>query len=89
LQGNISYIALLRGQYLDIALKPGQYVDIARERGFWSAFDQSFDLPFDLQGTAMYSFILYIVDLVTFTCGIEYFYFLNNYFLKLIMQWPL
>ena len=32
-QGNISYIALLPGQYLDIARERGQYLDIARERG--------------------------------------------------------
>ena len=42
-EGNIRYIAL----------KPGQYLDIAREGGFWPAFDQSIDLPFDLQGTVM------------------------------------
>ena len=41
LQGNIRYIAL----------EPGQYLDIAREGGFWPAFDQSTDLPFDLQVT--------------------------------------
>ena len=39
-EGNIRYIAL----------KPGQYLDIAREGGFWPAFDQSINLPFDLQG---------------------------------------
>ena len=33
-QGNISYIALLPGQYLDIAQEGGQYPDIAREGGF-------------------------------------------------------
>ena len=27
--------------------------DIAREGGFWPAFDQSIDLPCDLQGTVM------------------------------------
>ena len=54
---------------------PGQYPDAARGKCFWLAFDQSFDLPFNLQGAAIYNFILYIVDLVTFTCGIEYFYF--------------
>ena len=43
LQGNISYIAL----------EPGQYLDIAREGGFWPAFYQSIDLSFDLQGTVM------------------------------------
>ena len=37
-QGNISYIALPRGQYLDIAW----------EGGFQLVFDQTFDLPFDL-----------------------------------------
>ena len=42
-EGNIRYIAL----------EPGQYLDIAREGGFWPAFDQSIDLPFDLQGTVM------------------------------------
>ena len=61
----VSYIALLRGQYLDIA----------REGGFWPAFDQSIDLLFDLAGYCNENFIPYIVDLVTFTCGIEYFYF--------------
>ena len=34
LQGNISYIALFRGQYLDVALELGQYLDIAQEGGF-------------------------------------------------------
>ena len=38
LQGDISYIALLRGQYLDIAQEGG--------------FQLSFDPPFDLQCTS-------------------------------------
>ena len=41
LQGNISYIALQPGQYLDIAQERGEYLDIAREH-------LSFDLHFDL-----------------------------------------
>ena len=53
LQGNISYIALLRGQYKIYCPRTRQYLDIAREGGFWPAFDQSIDLPFDLQGTVM------------------------------------
>ena len=40
-EGNIRYIAL----------KPGQYLDIAWKGGFWPAFDQSIDLSFDMQGT--------------------------------------
>ena len=31
MQGNISYIVLQLGQYLDIAREQGQYLDIARE----------------------------------------------------------
>ena len=49
LQGNISYIPLLPGQYLDIACKQVQYQDIAWKwkGGFYSAFNQIFDLPFN------------------------------------------
>ena len=35
-QGNISYIALQPGQYLDISLQPGQYLDIAWESGSYN-----------------------------------------------------
>ena len=71
-------LSILPCSRLDIAFEPKQYLDIAWEGGFWPAFDYSFDLPFNLQGTkgtAMKNFILYIVDFVMFTCGIEYFYF--------------
>ena len=47
-QGNISYIALLPGQYLDIAREGGQYPDIAREGGFQLSFDPPFDPTFHL-----------------------------------------
>ena len=47
-QGNISYIALLPGQYLDIARERGQYPDIAREGGFQLCFDPPFDPTFHL-----------------------------------------
>ena len=51
LQGNISYIALLRGQYKIYCPRTRA---ISRYcPGFWPAFDQSIDLPFDLQGTVM------------------------------------
>ena len=43
MQGNIRYIALLPGQYLDIARERGQYPDIAREGGFQLSFDPPFD----------------------------------------------
>ena len=52
-RGNISYIALLPGQYLDIARERGQYPNIARERGQYpniareGGFQLSFDPPFD------------------------------------------
>ena len=87
MQGNISYIALLRGQY---KIYCPQTRAISRYcPGGWlqPAFDQTFDLPFDLQGTVMENFILYIVDLVTFTCGIEYFYFFEQSFFKLISNY--
>ena len=48
MQGNISYIALLPGQYLDIARKGGLYPDIAREGGFQLSFDPPFDPTFHL-----------------------------------------
>ena len=48
MQGNISYIALLPGQYLDIAQEGGQYPDIAREGGFQLSFDPPFDPTFHL-----------------------------------------
>ena len=48
MQGNISYIALLPGQYLDIAQKGGQYPDIAQEGGFQLSFDPPFDPTFHL-----------------------------------------
>ena len=35
LQGNVSYISLQPGQYLDIALEQGQYLDIAQEHLFF------------------------------------------------------
>ena len=41
-QGNISYIALLPGQYLNIARERGQYPDIAWEGGFQLSPDQPF-----------------------------------------------
>ena len=41
MQGNISYITLQPGQYLDIAWERGQYLDTSREHLF-------FDLHFDL-----------------------------------------
>ena len=72
LQGNISYIALLRGQYLDIALAAGQYLDIAREGGFQSSFHPPFDPTFDLKVVQYNTPVIYIVDLITFTCGIEF-----------------
>ena len=62
LQGNISYIALLRGQYLDIA----------REGGFQSSFHPHFDPTFDLKVVQHNTPVIYIVDLITFTCGIEF-----------------
>ena len=48
MQGNISYIALLPGQYLDIARERGQYPDIAWEGGFQLSFDPPFDPTFHL-----------------------------------------
>ena len=48
MQGNISYIALLPGQYLDITREGGQYPDIAREGGFQLSFDPPFDPTFHL-----------------------------------------
>ena len=47
-QGNISYIALLPGQYLDIAREGGQYLDIAWEGDFQLSFDPPFDPTFHL-----------------------------------------
>ena len=47
-QGNISYIALLPGQYLDIAWERGQYPDIAWKGGFQLSFDPPFDPTFHL-----------------------------------------
>ena len=72
MQGNISYIALLRGQYLDIALAAGQYLDIAREGGFQPSFHPPFDPTFDLKVVQHNTPVIYIVDLITFTCGIEF-----------------
>ena len=46
MQSNISYIALLPGQYLDIAWERGQYPDIAQEGGFQLSFDPPFDPTF-------------------------------------------
>ena len=58
-EGNIRYILpCFEGNIRYIALEPGQYLDIAREGGFWPAFDQSIDLPFDLQGTVMKTLFL-------------------------------
>ena len=62
LQGNISYIVLLRRQYLDIA----------REGGFQSSFHPPFDPTFDLKVVQHNTPVIYIVDLITFTCGIEF-----------------
>ena len=46
MQGNISYIALLPGQYLDIAREGGQYPDIAREGNFQLSFFHPLIQPF-------------------------------------------
>ena len=59
MQGNISYIALLPGQYLDIAQERGQYPDIAWEGDFQLSFDPPFDPTFHLQVTAIETSILY------------------------------
>ena len=47
-QGNIRYIALLPGQYLDIVRERGRYPDIAPEGGFQLSFDPPFDPTFHL-----------------------------------------
>ena len=46
--------------------EPGQYIYIAREGGF---FDPHFDLYDAAKETCNY---IYIVELVTFTCGMEF-----------------
>ena len=51
-----------------------QYPDIAQEGGFQLSFDLPFDPTFHLQVTAVETSFLYIVGLVTFTCGIEFLY---------------
>ena len=48
LQGNISYIAMLPGQYLDNARERGRYPDIVQEGGFWLPFHPPFDTTFHL-----------------------------------------
>ena len=60
------------GQYLDISWGWWQYT---WEGGSWLAFDQCFDLPFDLWAIAIEDFILYMVGFVTSTGDIEFFYF--------------
>ena len=58
----------------DIAQEGGQYPDIAWKGDFQLSFDSSFDPTFNFQVTAVKTLILYIVALVTFTCGIEFLY---------------
>ena len=72
-EGNISYIALLPGQYLDIAQEGGQCPDIAQESDFqlfWSTFWSNVSSL----GYCNRKFNLYIFILMTFTCGIEFLY---------------
>ena len=66
----------LAGQYLDITLLRGQYLDIAQEGGFQSSFHPPFDPPFDptfdLKVIQQNTPVIYIVDLITFTCDNEF-----------------
>ena len=49
-----------------------RYLDIAREGGFQSSFHPPFDPTFDLKVVQHNTPVIYIVDLITFTCGIEF-----------------
>ena len=65
------------GQYIlycpaSSAFTAGQYLDIAREGGFQSSFHPPFDPTFDLKVVQHNTPVIYIVDLITFTCGIEF-----------------
>ena len=65
-----SYIALLP-RHIKILPVNGGNIRYCQGR----LFDQTFDLPFDLKVIATESFILHIMDLVTFTCGTKYLYY--------------
>ena len=43
-----------------------------RESGFQSSFHPPFDPTFDLKVVQQNTPVIYIVDLITFTCGIEF-----------------
>ena len=77
LQGNVTYIALLPGKYLDIVQELGQYPDMAREQRKYpdtakeGGFQLSFDPPLLSLGYCNRTLIIYIVGLVTFTYGVK------------------
>ena len=69
MQGNISYIALLPGQYLDIG-REGNIQILLGNVTFSYLLIHPLIQPFISR--AIETSILYIVGLVTCTCGIEF-----------------
>ena len=72
LEGYISHIPSQPGHYNDIALSTGHYNDIARQ-------GSSLVCPLICILMHQKTSILYIVDLISFTSGIEYFTFEQSF----------
>ena len=68
-QGNISYIALQPGQYKYCLGRNQGNIYITREGG---SFDPHFDLRILQKKLAIIYIYIYVVELVTFTCGMEF-----------------